>query len=221
MAVEPIAVRLGATKGSFYWHFRSRDELIAAALQLWRQASTTSVIERLESGGAPPEQRLRQLFTRVFAPHARTSADLALLADADHPLVAPALAEVTEQRLGYITTLFRQLGFPQARARRRAVFAYSAYLGQLQLLRSAPDLLAKPDRPAPRTPTTSLARCLPTSHPTMRHRFREPAAVPRQLDRRRVRRGRNQRRLSIRVTMLTGRIRSPTPPPMTGDASAP
>jgi hypothetical protein len=58
--------------------------------------------------------------------------------------VAPALAEVTEQRLGYITTLFRQLGFPQARARRRAVFAYSAYLGQLQLLRSAPDLLPKP-----------------------------------------------------------------------------
>lgn len=144
VAVEPMAVRLGATKGSFYWHFHSRDELIAAALQLWRQASTTSVIERLEAGAEPPEQRLRQLFTHVFAPQARTSADLALLADADHPLVAPALAEVTEQRLGYITTLFRQLGFPQAQARRRALFAYSAYLGQLQLLRSAPDLLPKP-----------------------------------------------------------------------------
>ena len=143
VAVEPLAVRLGATKGSFYWHFRSRDELIAAALQLWRQASTTAVIERLEADAAPPEQRLRQLVTQVFAPQARTGADLALLADADHPIVAPALAEVTEQRLGYITTLFRQLGFPQARARRRALFAYSAYLGQLQLLRSAPDLLPK------------------------------------------------------------------------------
>lgn len=144
VAVEPIAIRLGATKGSFYWHFQSRDELIAAVLQLWRQASTTSVIERLEAGAASPEQRLRQLFTHVFDPQARTSADLALLADADHPLVAPALAEVTEQRLGYVTTLFRQLGFPQARARRRALFAYSAYLGQLQLLRSAPALLPKP-----------------------------------------------------------------------------
>jgi AcrR family transcriptional regulator len=144
VAVEPLAARLGATKGSFYWHFRSRDELIAAALELWRQASTTAVIERLEAGGAPPEQRLRQLITHVFAPPARTAADLALLADADHPLVAPALAEVTDQRLGYITTLFRQLGLPPARARRRALFAYSAYLGQLQLLRSAPDLLPKP-----------------------------------------------------------------------------
>jgi AcrR family transcriptional regulator len=146
VAVEPLALRLGTTKGSFYWHFDSREELVRAALELWRQASTTSVIEHLESDGAPAAQRLRQLFTYVFAAGARTHADLALLADASHPLVAPALAEVTEQRLSYITKLFRQLGFPPARARRRALFAYSAYLGQLQLLRSAPDLLPKPGR---------------------------------------------------------------------------
>ncbi|MEU7906487.1 TetR/AcrR family transcriptional regulator [Actinoplanes sp. NPDC049118] len=144
VAVEPLAVRLGTTKGSFYWHFGSREELVEAALQLWRQAGTTSIIERLEAGGASATQRLRQLFTQVFAPQARTDADLALLADAGNPLVASALAEVTEQRLGYIAALFRELGFPPARARRRALLAYSAYLGQLQLLRTAPGLLPKP-----------------------------------------------------------------------------
>ncbi len=141
VAVEPLASRLGTTKGSFYWHFRTRDELIAAALNLWRQASTTAVIEALEATGAAPEVRLRQLFSQVFSAQANTGADLPLLAHADHPLVAPALAEVTGQRLGYVTTLFRQLGFPAAEARRRALLAYSAYLGHLQLLRSAPDLL--------------------------------------------------------------------------------
>jgi hypothetical protein len=50
----------------------------------------------------------------------------------------------TEQRLTYITALLRELGFPPARARRRALLAYSAYLGQLQLMRSAPGLLPKP-----------------------------------------------------------------------------
>nr|BFE73147.1 hypothetical protein GCM10020092_064480 [Actinoplanes digitatis] len=68
MAVEPLATRLGTTKGSFYWHFGGREELVQAALQLWRQASTTSIIERLESGDAPASERLRQLFTQVFAP---------------------------------------------------------------------------------------------------------------------------------------------------------
>ncbi len=141
VAVEPLAGRLGTTKGSFYWHFRNRDELLAAALALWRTASTTTLIERVEHEGGSPEQRLRRLLGEVFTPPARTEADLALLADAEHPLVAPALAEVTRQRLDYIAGLFRQLGFPPAQARRRALFAYSAYLGQLQLRRSAPEVL--------------------------------------------------------------------------------
>lgn len=168
VAVEPLAVRLGTTKGSFYWHFGGRDELVEAALRLWREASTTSVIEGLEAGGAPAAQRLRQLFTRVFAPRARTDADLALLADAGHPLVAAALADVTEQRLGYITALFRELGFPPAPARRRALLAYSAYLGQLQLLRSAPGLLPKPG-PARTAYADDILATLLAGQPTITH----------------------------------------------------
>ena len=57
--------------------------------------------------------------------------------------MAPILAEVTKQRLDYITTLFRQLDFAPAQARRRALLAYSAYLGRLQLQRSAPELLPR------------------------------------------------------------------------------
>ena len=34
VAVEPLARRLSATKGSFYWHFANRAELIAATLEL-------------------------------------------------------------------------------------------------------------------------------------------------------------------------------------------
>ena len=48
VAVEPIAERLGATKGSFYHHFENRDALIAAALQEWESAQTEAVIERLQ-----------------------------------------------------------------------------------------------------------------------------------------------------------------------------
>lgn len=37
VAVDRLAKELGATRGSFYWHFRDRDDLIEAALELWER----------------------------------------------------------------------------------------------------------------------------------------------------------------------------------------
>ena len=34
VAVEPIAARLGTTKGSFYWHFHDRDAGLSQPLRL-------------------------------------------------------------------------------------------------------------------------------------------------------------------------------------------
>src|SRR4051794_34630143 len=45
IAVETIAGELGATKGSFYWHFKNRDALIDAALAEWQRRSTEAMID--------------------------------------------------------------------------------------------------------------------------------------------------------------------------------
>ena len=44
VAVQPLARRLGTTKGSFYWHFSSRDELLRAALQRWETVTTDDMM---------------------------------------------------------------------------------------------------------------------------------------------------------------------------------
>lgn len=142
VAVEPLAARLGTTKGSFYWHFKARDELISAALELWEERSTTDVITRVEAAGGEPADRLRLLFAIVFDPDALTGADVALLAHLDDPGVEAAVERVTQRRISYLTRLLRQAGQGPTLARRRAMLVYCAYLGHLHLARHTPQLVA-------------------------------------------------------------------------------
>jgi AcrR family transcriptional regulator len=143
VAVVPLAKRLGATKGSFYWHFASREALVEAALAEWEQSHTAAVIAEIEASSDDPLQQLRLLFKRVTALAARDRIELALLATADHPTVRPVLDRVTRRRIDFVAGRFQRLGFSRAQAKRRALLAYSAYLGHAQLVHATPQLLPR------------------------------------------------------------------------------
>lgn len=142
VAVEPLAARLGATKGSAYWHFRNRDDLLRGALERWETDYTEAVIAKVDAQ-PDPEARLRVLFTTALRPSSGSAVDAALLASPDHPVVAPILRRVTERRLNYLTSLYADLGFAETAANHRAVLAYTTYLGTLQLRRAQPKQLPR------------------------------------------------------------------------------
>ncbi|MBB5786529.1 AcrR family transcriptional regulator [Jiangella mangrovi] len=141
VAVEPLAVGLGTTKGSFYWHFANRDALLDAALARWEERTTTDVIGEITALPDEPAGRLRRLVTRVVAIAERDPVGPALLASAADPRVAAALDRVTRARVGLIVTLFEGMGFAPDAAHRRALLAYSAYLGHAELAHSTPGVL--------------------------------------------------------------------------------
>ncbi|RXR08700.1 TetR/AcrR family transcriptional regulator [Pseudoxanthomonas composti] len=132
VAVEPLARRLGVTKGSFYWHFPSRDALLQAALERWESVEQQDVFGSLEAV-PDPRARLRQLFEVVaheVKPHIIYSE---LLKALDHPTVQPVINRVSQRRMEYLIASFRQAGMNRVDAQHRARLAYAAYLGFLQL----------------------------------------------------------------------------------------
>jgi AcrR family transcriptional regulator len=141
VGVEPLAARLGATKGSFYWHFKNRDALLEAAIQRWEKETTTDVVAQITASHEAPASQFRSLVIGVIERAEQDRVGPALLASAAHPAVAPALERVTAARLGLIATVLQGLGFPPAEARQRALLAYSAYLGHGQLAHSTPGVL--------------------------------------------------------------------------------
>jgi AcrR family transcriptional regulator len=142
VGVEPLAARLGATKGSFYWHFENRDALLEAAISRWEKETTTDVIADITAAAHDtPASQFRRLVVSVIERAEQDRVGPALLASAAHPAVAPALERVTAARLNLIATVLRPLGLPPAETRRRALLAYSAYLGHGQIAHSTPSVL--------------------------------------------------------------------------------
>ncbi|MBY8863962.1 TetR/AcrR family transcriptional regulator [Nocardia sp. CA2R105] len=140
VAVEPLARTLGVTKGSFYAHYRNRDELIEAALAEWVRTHGEGGLAEF-AAITDPAQRLRDLVTAVvqavqpLAP----SVHLSLLGDRGDPRVRAAVAQVNRVRLDLLTRTYRELGLPAERAEYRARIAYAAILGLQHLAQTEPD----------------------------------------------------------------------------------
>lgn len=148
VAVEPLAARLGATKGSFYWHFKDRESLLRAALDLWEQEQTEAVIGGLAELDGPAERLLALIDSVLTHPGDPRRGDdedpvVALFRDMRHPAVAAALERVTRRRIEYIAVQLVETGMPRPEAERRAAVAYAAYVGWWQLRSLVPDAVPR------------------------------------------------------------------------------
>jgi AcrR family transcriptional regulator len=139
--VEPIAKLLKVTRGSFYWHFKNRDELLAAILQEWETQNTEIVIHAVETGEDDPSTKLLRLFELAARDDDRLEKAVRIWA-ANDAIAADAIARIDRRRLTYLQDLFLQLGYSVKDAQVRARVAYSFRLGWF-IMTSASDLLTR------------------------------------------------------------------------------
>ncbi len=137
VSVEGLARRLGVTKGSGYWHFTDRADLIRSSLDFWAEEGTSTIVEELASTDDPRE-RLRTLLRESFDDE-RAALDARLATVAADPEVTEVVERVTAERVTFLNTILRELGLSAPAARRRAALIYASYLGHVQLAQVDPD----------------------------------------------------------------------------------
>ncbi len=145
LGVEPLARRLGITKGSFYWHFPGRDDLLQRALERWESQDRYHLKLAL-SADLRPGDRLAQFVWRTSRQTLTHRIYTALCAAPDDPRVGPVLRRVTSRRIKYLAAAFEELGLEPGAALQRANLVYSSYVGYLQL--QAQGLVPDRDEPA-------------------------------------------------------------------------
>jgi AcrR family transcriptional regulator len=142
VAVEPLAATLGVTQGSFYSHFRSRDELLEASLERWERSHGAVGLEQFAEVEDPAERLGALLRAAVtFSQSGAPSVHVSLLGELGDPRVRAIVARVTGARVSLLDRSYRELGYPPARALARARLAYATYVGLLQMSRETPESL--------------------------------------------------------------------------------
>lgn len=129
--VEPIAKMIGATKGSFYWHFSNRAALVEAVMQRWEQLETDSIIALAEQVDSPRE-RLETVYSLIGQRMMERGGERTLYSEAESEGVSDVVARVTGRRIGYVASILTDLGFEDAQE--RAAVAVSAAIGLQQLV---------------------------------------------------------------------------------------
>ena len=126
--IEPLALKLGVTKGAFYARYPTRDALLSAMLDYWRRVSTVDVLSGFAEMDEPQPQKLERivkLSTRRPDVRNRGLLEMGIRIWADTDARAAAtMEEIDSYRLDYFRAVLRANGFKGADVEARALLIY-------------------------------------------------------------------------------------------------
>lgn len=128
--IEPLAERLGVTKGGFYWQFRGRQELLDEMLDAWERTVVDAVIAEVERDPGDAREQLRRLFALASSRRDPLRIDLAVRDWARHDAkVARRLRRVDDRRMDYMRSLFREFCADDAEVEVRCTLVFALFTG--------------------------------------------------------------------------------------------
>lgn len=123
--ITVLSRHLGVTRGSFYWHFESREGLLTALLTEWRSRNTGVMVDAISDAGTLDDAILA-LFS-VWVDHSRFNSklDQAIRDWARHDgAVLAAVKAEDDARVAAIAGLFERHGYTKTESFVRARVIY-------------------------------------------------------------------------------------------------
>lgn len=130
LAADPMAKRLGVSRGSFYWHFESALDFEAAVLGAWEEQWTARIVKAVESAEGPPARRLHNLIQRTGGRDAFIYA-LAKQMTQKHAELAKLMRTLDDRRVELVCGILKSAGVPAKVAEVRARIVYSWAMGHM------------------------------------------------------------------------------------------
>jgi AcrR family transcriptional regulator len=120
LRINNLVAEVGVTKGSFYWHFKDREDFVRSLIDHWHERYTLRVSDYLDAFEGSAEEKLRKLMEMVFVEQLSRH-DLAIRSWAiAEPKLQTLVKRTDEHRMSYLRMLFRGMGFDEQAAELRA-----------------------------------------------------------------------------------------------------
>lgn len=133
LRVEVLAKELGVTKGSFYWHFKDRQDLLEGILEIWRNGRLRDIEKQTAATPGKERNQLLHLIEVYSAARNRKgiAIELAIRDWARRDAATRAIVEeVDTYRLECTRRLYRSSGYDEQEAKARSVLLYAYVFGQ-------------------------------------------------------------------------------------------
>jgi len=128
--ITRLAQDLGVTRGSFYWHFQNREDLIDALVSYWKDKNTSAITESVTNAASLAEGIFRFFETCIDAALFDPRLDLALREWARRSSRVRKLIDIEDEaRLESLRNFFTRFGYPMPQALIRARVLYYSQIG--------------------------------------------------------------------------------------------
>ncbi len=128
--ITRLAQDLGVTRGSFYWHFENREDLIDALVSYWKDKNTSAITESVGNASSLAEGIFRFFETCIDATLFDPRLDLALREWARRSDTVRSMVDIEDEaRITSLREFFTRFGYAMPEALIRARVLYFSQIG--------------------------------------------------------------------------------------------